>query len=56
MKSAYTVADRIAMMYQGRIIAEGSPAEIQNTQHPVVYQFINGLAKGPITETLERFR
>ena len=56
MTSAYKIADRIAMMYQGRIIAEGTPQEIQNTPHPVVYQFINGLAKGPITETLERFR
>lgn len=56
MKSAYKVADKIAMMYQGKIIAEGTSAEIQNTQHPVVYQFINGLATGPITETLERFK
>jgi phospholipid/cholesterol/gamma-HCH transport system ATP-binding protein len=56
MKSAYKIADKIAMMYQGKIIAEGTPEEIQSTQHPVVYQFINGLAKGPITETLERFR
>jgi phospholipid/cholesterol/gamma-HCH transport system ATP-binding protein len=56
MKSAYKVADRIAMMYQGKIIAEGKPDEIQNTDHPIVHQFINGLAKGPITETLEQFR
>lgn len=56
MKSAYKIADKIAMMYQGKIIAEGIPQEIQNTAHPVVNQFINGLAKGPITETLERFR
>lgn len=53
MKSAYRVADRIAMMYQGKIIAQGTPEEIQDTEHPVVHQFINGLAKGPITETLE---
>jgi len=56
MKSAYKVADRIAMLYQGKIIAEGTPEEIQNTQHPVVHQFINGLAQGPITETLDSFR
>lgn len=56
MKSAYTVGDKLAMMYQGKIIAEGTPEEIQKTDHPVVHQFINGLAKGPITETLERFR
>ena len=56
MKSAYRVADRIAMLYQGKIIAEGTPAEIQNTNHSVVHQFINGLSKGPITETLEQFK
>jgi len=56
MKSAYKVADRIAMMYEGKIIAEGAPEEIQRTDHPVVHQFINGLSKGPITETIEQFR
>jgi phospholipid/cholesterol/gamma-HCH transport system ATP-binding protein len=56
MKSAYKVADRIAMLYQGKIIAEGTPSEIQNADHPVVHQFINGLSKGPITETLEQFK
>jgi len=56
MKSAYRVADKIAMLYQGKIIAEGTAAEIQNTNHPIVHQFINGLAQGPITETLGVFR
>lgn len=56
MKSAYRVADKISMLYQGKIIAEGIPEEIQNTQHPVVHQFINGLAQGPITETLDSFK
>lgn len=52
MKSAYRIADNIAMLYHGRIIAEGSPGDIQNSDHPIVYQFVNGLAKGPITETI----
>lgn len=52
MKSAYTVADKIAMMYQGKIIAEGTASEIQHSTHPVVHQFINGLSQGPITETI----
>ena len=56
MKSAYKIADRIAMLYQGQIIAEGTPSDIQNTDHPIVHQFINGLAQGPITETVEHFR
>lgn len=50
MKSAYKLGDRIAMLYKGRIIADGTPKEIQNSQDPFVHQFINGLAKGPITE------
>lgn len=54
MKSAYRVADKIAMLYNGKIIAEGSADEIQKTNHPVVYQFINGLANGPITETIDK--
>ncbi len=56
MKSAYKTADRIAMLYQGQIIAEGTPTEIQNSDHKIVHQFINGLARGPITETAEHFR
>ncbi|RJO65258.1 MAG: ABC transporter ATP-binding protein [Candidatus Omnitrophota bacterium] len=56
MKSAYKVADRIAMLYQGKIIFYGTPKEVQETNHPIVHQFINGLAHGPITETIDCFR
>lgn len=56
MKSAYKVGDKLAMMYNSNIIAEGTPKEIQDTKHPVVHQFINGLAKGPITEAVEQFK
>ncbi len=53
MRSAYKIADRIAMFYLGKIIFEGSAAEVQATQDPVVHQFINGLARGPITDGLD---
>jgi phospholipid/cholesterol/gamma-HCH transport system ATP-binding protein len=56
MKSAYHIADKIAMMYKGRIVAEGTPEEIQQTSDPVVHQFVNGLSKGPITETVDTFK
>ncbi|MDD5291957.1 MAG: ABC transporter ATP-binding protein [Candidatus Omnitrophica bacterium] len=49
MRSAYKVADNIAMLYQGKIIAEGTPDEIRYTHDPVVHQFITGAAHGPIT-------
>lgn len=51
MKSAYKIADRIAMLYEGKIIQIGTPEEIQQTENPVVYQFITGSARGPITDT-----
>jgi phospholipid/cholesterol/gamma-HCH transport system ATP-binding protein len=56
MKSAYHIADKIAMMYKGQIILEGTAQQIQQTQDPVVHQFVNGLSKGPITEVVDNFR
>jgi phospholipid/cholesterol/gamma-HCH transport system ATP-binding protein len=50
MRSAYKVADRIAMLYEGKIIAEGTPDEIRYAKNPYVHQFITGAAHGPITE------
>lgn len=49
MKSAYKIADRIAMLYLGKILEVGTPEEIRNTSNPVVQQFITGSADGPIT-------
>jgi phospholipid/cholesterol/gamma-HCH transport system ATP-binding protein len=48
MNSAYKIADRIAMLYEGRIIETGTPEEIRNTRSPIVRQFISGSASGPI--------
>jgi len=48
MVSAYKVADRIAMLFQGRIIEQGTPDEIRRSRNPVVQQFITGRAEGPI--------
>lgn len=48
MNSAYKIADRISMLYEGRIIETGRPEEIRNTANPVVRQFITGSASGPI--------
>jgi phospholipid/cholesterol/gamma-HCH transport system ATP-binding protein len=49
MKSAFKIADTIAMLYNGLIIEKGTSEEIKNTSDPVVRQFIEGSAAGPIT-------
>ncbi|MGD2294239.1 MAG: ABC transporter ATP-binding protein [Candidatus Aminicenantes bacterium] len=48
MDTTYKVADRIAMLYQGQIIAVGEPEEIKRSTNLVVQQFIRGLAEGPL--------
>ena len=48
MVSAYKVADRIAMLYEGKIVETAAPEEIRNSKNPVIQQFIHGRAKGPI--------
>ena len=48
MASARKIATRIAMLYQGRIIWEGSAAEVENSGNPYVDQFVNGRSEGPI--------
>jgi len=42
MKSAYKIADRIIMLHNGRIIADGDADHIRNHPHPTVQQFIHG--------------
>jgi len=42
MTSAYKVADRIIMLHNGKIVADGDADYIRNHPHPVVQQFING--------------
>ena len=54
MKSAYKVSNRIAMLYQGKIVSVGTPDEIRSTKDEVVHQFVEGLSHGPITLNLEK--
>ncbi len=54
MASARKIADEIAMLYQGRIIWRGRPEEIENSNNPMVEQFVHGRAEGPIKMALRR--
>lgn len=48
MKSAFKIADRIVMLYQGQVVFDGSPEDVRSTSDAIVKQFVNGQAKGPI--------
>ena len=54
MASARKIADRVAMIYEGRIIWHGPVAEIDRSGNPYVDQFIHGRAEGPIRMQVKR--
>ena len=50
MDSAFRIATRMAMLYQGKIIAEAEPEQFKKSKNPVVAQFLSGSTEGPILE------
>lgn len=48
LKSAYTIADQIAFLYNGQIVEKGTPEQFQNSKNPYVVQFREGSVSGPI--------
>jgi phospholipid/cholesterol/gamma-HCH transport system ATP-binding protein len=43
-----TVADRVYLLSGGKVVSEGTPAELQNSSSDIVKQFVGGLADGPV--------
>jgi len=54
MVSSRKISDRIAMLYQGKIIWQGPTSEIDNSGNAYVDQFIHGRAEGPIKMEVRR--
>jgi phospholipid/cholesterol/gamma-HCH transport system ATP-binding protein len=50
MESAFRIATRMAMLYQGKIIEEAETEEFKQSKNPVVAQFLSGSTEGPILE------
>jgi len=48
MASARKIADRVAMLYQGKIIWDGPVSEIDNADNPYLQQFVSGDIEGPL--------
>ena len=48
MKTVFAIADRAAMIHEGKLMHVGTPEEIKNSNNPYVQQFINGTPEGPI--------
>jgi len=50
MDSAFRIATRMAMLHRGKIIAEGTPAELRQSEDPLVVQFLSGKSEGPMLQ------
>ncbi len=48
MQSVFNIADRIAMVHKGEVIAIGTKEEMKNSDNPYIKQFIHGSHEGPI--------
>lgn len=50
LDSAFRIADRVAMLHRGKIVAYAPPDEFRRSDDARVQQFIRGLASGPLTD------
>ena len=50
MDSAFRIATRMVMLYEGKIIADGPPEEFRKSSNEVVAQFVEGRTDGPILD------
>ncbi|MBU2228518.1 MAG: ABC transporter ATP-binding protein [Proteobacteria bacterium] len=48
IQSIFEIGNRIAMLYEGKIIEYGSPEELRASRNPVTVQFLSGSIDGPI--------
>ncbi len=49
VEEAMRIADKIVVLYRGKVLAEGSPQEIRESPDPIIQQFITGSPDGPIS-------
>jgi len=48
LDETFSIADHVIILANGRVAAEGSPAQVRASQDPLVHQFVNALPEGPV--------
>jgi phospholipid/cholesterol/gamma-HCH transport system ATP-binding protein len=49
VEEAMRIADKIIILYMGKVLADGAPQDIRESKDPIVQQFITGSPDGPIS-------
>ena len=48
LEETFRIADKVIILANGGIAAQGTPDEVRHSTDPLVHQFVNGLAEGPV--------
>ena len=48
LEDTFRIADKVIILANGRIAAEGTPQEVRTSTDPLVHQFVNALSEGPV--------
>jgi phospholipid/cholesterol/gamma-HCH transport system ATP-binding protein len=48
LEETFRIADRVVILANGAIAAEGTPDEVRHSDDPLVHQFVNALSQGPV--------
>ncbi len=48
LEETFRIADQVIVLANGKIAAQGTPAEVQQSTDPLVHQFVHALADGPV--------
>jgi phospholipid/cholesterol/gamma-HCH transport system ATP-binding protein len=48
LEETFRIADQVIVLANGKIAAQGTPAEVQQSADPLVHQFVNAEADGPV--------
>jgi phospholipid/cholesterol/gamma-HCH transport system ATP-binding protein len=48
LEETFRIADKVIILANGGIAAQGTPDEVRNSSDPLVHQFVNALAEGPV--------
>ena len=48
VEETFRIADQVVILANGTIAAQGTPDEVRNSTDPLVHQFVNALADGPV--------
>ncbi len=48
LRSIFGIADRVVMLYEGKVLLDGTPDDFRGSADPIVHQFVNGLPEGPM--------